>query len=212
MKYNGFTLAEVLITLAIIGIVAVMTIPTLLSDYQEKVLKSQFKKMYSTLSQALQSTIYENGSEFKCYTQDFVRDDPNGISIYVYSECAKFYKSFFNNLRYMKVQSVNQYPYKSKNDVLAEGGTASANCNFGLIANTSKYYLQDGSIVYILNHNSAWAVFLILDINGDKGPNKWGYDVFYLTFTKQNTGHLRIEESVCGIREKGGKRVSEILK
>ena len=48
----GFTLAEVLITLGIIGIVAAMTIPTLMTNNQSKKLKSQFLKSYSTISQA----------------------------------------------------------------------------------------------------------------------------------------------------------------
>lgn len=41
---EGFTLAEVLITLGIIGIVAALTIPTLVAKFQEKALVSQFKK------------------------------------------------------------------------------------------------------------------------------------------------------------------------
>lgn len=52
-KVNGFTLAEVLITLGIIGIVAAMTLPTLVAKYQEKVLVVQVKKTYSELQNAL---------------------------------------------------------------------------------------------------------------------------------------------------------------
>ena len=44
IKNKGFTLAEVLITLAIIGIVAAMTIPTLISDYQDRVNVTKMKK------------------------------------------------------------------------------------------------------------------------------------------------------------------------
>ena len=44
---NAFTLAEVLITLAIIGVVAAMTIPTLISDFQEKVTVTKLQKVYS---------------------------------------------------------------------------------------------------------------------------------------------------------------------
>ncbi len=49
----GFTLAEVLITLGIIGIVSAMTIPTLVKNYQTKVRDNQFKKVYATLNQAV---------------------------------------------------------------------------------------------------------------------------------------------------------------
>ena len=43
-KFNGFTLAEVLITLGIIGIVAAMTLPALVGKYKDKVLVTQVKK------------------------------------------------------------------------------------------------------------------------------------------------------------------------
>ena len=36
MKFKAFTLAEILITLGIIGVVAAMTIPTLITNYQKK--------------------------------------------------------------------------------------------------------------------------------------------------------------------------------
>ena len=51
----AFTLAEVLITLGIIGVVAAMTIPALMTKYQHKVRETEFKKAYSALQQALYS-------------------------------------------------------------------------------------------------------------------------------------------------------------
>ncbi len=51
-KRSGFTLAEVLITLGIIGVVAAMTIPTLIQNTNSVKFASQFKKTLSTLSQA----------------------------------------------------------------------------------------------------------------------------------------------------------------
>ena len=46
----GFTLAEVLITLGIIGVVAAMTMPTLMTNYQKKSTATQLKKTYATIS------------------------------------------------------------------------------------------------------------------------------------------------------------------
>ena len=51
-KRSGFTLAEVLITLGIIGVVAAMTIPTLIANTNGAKFRSQFKKTLSTLNQA----------------------------------------------------------------------------------------------------------------------------------------------------------------
>lgn len=48
----AFTLAEVLITLGIIGVVSAMTIPSLIQSYKEKQTVVTLKKFYSTMSQA----------------------------------------------------------------------------------------------------------------------------------------------------------------
>jgi len=58
----AFTLAEVLITLAVIGIVAVLTLPTLIQSYQERVKVTQLKKTYAVLQQAFQMAISEHGT------------------------------------------------------------------------------------------------------------------------------------------------------
>jgi prepilin-type N-terminal cleavage/methylation domain-containing protein len=54
MKKNGFTLAEVLITLAIIGVVATMTLPALMTNTSEQQYKSAMKKAVNTLTEAAQ--------------------------------------------------------------------------------------------------------------------------------------------------------------
>ena len=53
MKRTAFTLAEVLITLGIIGVVATLTIPTLVRDYQKKIYVASFKKAHAELTEAL---------------------------------------------------------------------------------------------------------------------------------------------------------------
>lgn len=61
-KNKAFTLAEVLITLGIIGIVAALTLPSVITKYQKKQTVAQLKKAYSTISQALVTSQYENGN------------------------------------------------------------------------------------------------------------------------------------------------------
>lgn len=51
---KAFTLAEVLITLGIIGVVAAMTLPALVGNYKKKVTVTRLKKFYSTMQQAIQ--------------------------------------------------------------------------------------------------------------------------------------------------------------
>ena len=60
-KKAAFTLAEVLITLGIIGIVAAMTLPTLIANYQKKVVETRLIAFYSKINQAYRMSYAENG-------------------------------------------------------------------------------------------------------------------------------------------------------
>ena len=66
-KIYGFTLAEVLITLGIIGVVAALTMPSLIANYQKMVLKNQFKKAYSTVFQGIRQVEADLGYKPECY-------------------------------------------------------------------------------------------------------------------------------------------------
>ena len=69
-KRFGFTLAEVLITLGIIGVVAAMTIPTLISNTNSAKFKSQYKKTLSTLNQAALMATAQYDLDFASLTAD----------------------------------------------------------------------------------------------------------------------------------------------
>ena len=58
---NAFTLAEVLITLGIIGVVAAMTLPSLVGKYQKVSTATQLKKFYSIMQQAIKAEEAQNG-------------------------------------------------------------------------------------------------------------------------------------------------------
>lgn len=62
MRKSAFTLAEVLITLGIIGVVAAMTIPTLMNSTNSKETVTSLKKVFSTLSNAYTLTENEEGT------------------------------------------------------------------------------------------------------------------------------------------------------
>ena len=61
LKLKAFTLAEVLITLGIIGIVAAMTMPTLIQKHKEQETVAKVKKFYSVISQAFMLARVEHG-------------------------------------------------------------------------------------------------------------------------------------------------------
>ena len=61
-KKSAFTLAEVLITLGIIGVVAALTIPNVVSNYKKKVVETRLAKLYSVLNQAVELSEEKNGA------------------------------------------------------------------------------------------------------------------------------------------------------
>ena len=62
--YRAFTLAEVLITLGVIGVVAAMTMPTLIANHKKKVVVTKMEKFYSSMNQAIKLSEVQN-SEVK---------------------------------------------------------------------------------------------------------------------------------------------------
>ena len=76
-KKRAFTLAEILITLGIIGIVAALTLPALISNYRKNVAETRLKHFYSTINQAIKSAEADYGdvTQWDHYTQDFKYDD-----------------------------------------------------------------------------------------------------------------------------------------
>ena len=73
---GAFTLAEVLITLGIIGVVAAMTMPALIQNYRNQVVETRLKKFYSTMNQAIAMSIKDNGDvETWTYFNDDQKDE-----------------------------------------------------------------------------------------------------------------------------------------
>lgn len=60
-KRIAFTLAEVLITLGIIGVVAALTLPSLITNYRKQVIETRLSKFYTTMNQAVLNSQIENG-------------------------------------------------------------------------------------------------------------------------------------------------------
>ncbi len=73
MKKFGFTLAEVLITLGIIGVVAAITMPTLIKNYQKQATVNKIKKFYTNINQVYLRAQVDNG-EYSTWSYDDVED------------------------------------------------------------------------------------------------------------------------------------------
>ena len=111
MKHiKAFTMAEVLITLGIIGIVATMTFPSMLGKFRRKVLETQFKKSVSVISQAIMKTKVQLGSD---KFVDFCIQYNETDGYYASKECYDgFYQNFVNiagnKSTYMRHYNINR--------------------------------------------------------------------------------------------------------
>lgn len=63
MELKAFTLAEVLITLGIVGVVAALTIPSLIQNHRKSIIETRLSKFYSTINQAIALSEIDNGDK-----------------------------------------------------------------------------------------------------------------------------------------------------
>ena len=197
MKFSktiGFTLAEVLITLGIIGVVATMTIPTIIANTKIQQYRAHFKKTISTLSQAARMSQAQYGFDYaginqKCGT-NAATENPNSVM----SICAIFngtltgityYKSLSNLSLTKKNNSLTYKDSIIKGDFFNAGPARDLN-------NFQAYTLSDGSIVGINKNLGTYNCTLaigsqledipangdmfscngFIDVNGTSLPNK----------------------------------------
>ena len=87
---KAFTLAEVLITLGVIGVVAAMTMPSVIKHYQQQATVSKVKKFYTTINQAIRQSEVENGS---CSTWTRAGDGLKSQKVFYDTYLSKYLKS-----------------------------------------------------------------------------------------------------------------------
>ena len=99
---NGFTLAEVLITLGIIGIVAALTLPTLIQNHRKKEVETKLAKIYSVMNQAIMLSEAENGD--KKYWEYY--DGPSVGCTRTYEDNLKWYNKYL--AKYIKTTKIEK--------------------------------------------------------------------------------------------------------
>ena len=104
-KKAAFTLAEVLITLGIIGIVAAMTMPSLIQKNNNKVVEARLKKFYSAMNQAVLMAENDYGDK-KIWYQDLAGadTDEDGNAIEGTSEAEEWFKKYL--APYLKISKI----------------------------------------------------------------------------------------------------------
>ena len=166
-KKAAFTLAEVLITLGIIGIIAAMTLPMLIASYKKQEVEVRLKKFYSTFSNALLLSVAENG-EMEYW--DFPTKQNSGEQI----------TTFVNKYLFPYFTGIKECSY---NDSKSEGMCT----QLSTLLYPSNYYrfpvyvFMDGGCFSILpggsNGVAGW-LHLKYDINCLGKPNESNKDIF----------------------------------
>lgn len=165
----GFTLAEVLVTLGIIGVVAAVTMPTLVSNHQRKVYVTQLQKVYTELSQAAKRAITDNNAisldETK-YNQHNANGAKNFLHDYfeVVNDCGTDLTPCFAN----SYKTIEGSDFTLVEPIVAVSLASGASIS---VWDNWLYYREYG------DHGN---LELQVDVNGAKGPNILGRDLFYM--------------------------------
>ena len=165
LKSAAFTLAEVLVTLGIIGVVSAMTVPTLMQNYQRQSYVTQLHKVYNELSQAL--VRYQN--------------DKNAVNLREagltsYDAFGEFQQNYFKIVKDCGNSSAPCFASSYKK-------LSGSNSNFKCY----KYcmVLASGASVGLADLENGIFLFAV-DVNGTKGPNIFGRDAFSLFIYTSN--------------------------
>lgn len=177
MKNIAFTIAEVLITLGIIGIVAAMTLPTLTCHYQNKIIESQLKKAYSTIQQALTLMYIDEGEDL--LHQNFTAS--------TFAEKFKKYLAINQYSKRSEITGTNTDDYYKSKVYRNYNNTNDADAS---LFDDGQMIINDGMAIFIQNsQNSEYGILITIDVNSiKKRPNKWGHDLF--TFRIEEKGRL----------------------
>ena len=210
IKKCAFTLAEVLITLGIIGVVAAITIPSLMAATQEASLVPKVKKTYSTLAQALKlaSNDYDTPGDFSLIFEE-------GKSA---SQITKELATYINGARYCDAGSsakgCSDLNYKIKYASLIKNGSSNTAAQSSQIINSPRIVLMDGTVIAItsqgrgcgdyeasgailnngVNTGNMWHQIrsncgeIFFDVNGPKRPNQFGVDAYGINVYQNSLG------------------------
>ncbi len=170
---SAFTLAEVLITLGIIGIVAAMTLPTVINNSRNKQLEAGLKRAYSLISQALDRYQAETGERITTDTGASQKIKPLIIKyLQIAQDCGYGSKDSKACIQNWDNATDERQSTKYKN---FNGKTV---MNVALF-DDGQFVLNDGSLVLLENQLNNKKLYISVDVNGyNKNPNRLGVDLF----------------------------------
>lgn len=196
----GFTLAEVLITLGVIGVIAAMTIPTIRAKITERRTVTQLRATQSILAQALRSLEEKYGTAEGWGLTDY--DEAGAIKI------ADNLKTVMKIALDCGVDDNNGHCAPNETYKFLNGRN---NVNFATDRRMYKIVLLNGTSLYIrsaFDGSGSVAVFYV-DTNGKAKPNTWGRDLFQFILREDGltpSGHpLKSSTTTAQSCNKSGK-------
>jgi type II secretory pathway pseudopilin PulG len=191
-KNLAFTLAEVLITLGVIGVVSAMTIPTLINKCQKVVLAKQAQKEYAMWTQVFKRILADDNTTSLSATEAwskivenpviFFRDPVHGTASIFLDQLAKYVKISYSNAQvnkkyYDKDNRSTQTTYNNYFIYLANGAQI---FNYSFFKNPKQKTDEVCKNIKALGGSMcSYIAYFYIDINGDKGPNIMGRDIFW---------------------------------
>lgn len=184
MKKTGFTLAEILITLAIVGVVAALAIPAVVTNAKRQAMATKLASVVTDIENAA-------GNMMTDEDQDDFFETKFGSNRSNVSDLRK-HLNYINN-----GTGLTSVDYSSDSPFSTLDGTAQSGENF---STWTVIRLKNGAVVFFdpnkdSCHNSNKDKCVTpngmdthIDVNGPEGPNKWGRDVF--GFAMGNDGIL----------------------
>lgn len=180
----GFTLAEILIVIGIIGVVAEMTIPNLLSDFNKTQYVTRLKKVYTVGNEALKQLSFDNGciNDLAC----------SGVFAGDTETVGKMFVQYFKVVKNCGIEA-NFGCWPSKTFTAYQGNVPSGYNNYDAGGGLYKFITIDGMSIAVTsaakkctdsastgltgNLTQICGNFYV-DTNGLKPPNRWGKDTF----------------------------------
>lgn len=169
-KLSAFTLAEVLITLAIIGVVAALTIPALMNSTNDKELKTAWKKSFSATSQVVERIEADQGGSLTG-----VFTSPSGARD-VFGQYMNFTKTCDSATVFGSCWHADNASKKLNGQVYGTTGFESQSA--GAVTADGMLYWFYWDAVYACNPSTPRCLGVTIDVNGFKKPNTVGKDIF----------------------------------
>lgn len=182
MRKFGFTLAEVLITLSIISVVSILTLPSIIKNYRYKTYSAALEKTYSQITDAVNTIMVDEMAEtFATTSASLPSKCSNPSDEREYGACY-FLKNYF--------KVANTCPYTSQVTKCASSSYksisgANANKVFG------EYCIQttNGAGICMGYNANTKVMNVFIDVNGPSQPNIIGLDAF-VAVINGNTGEV----------------------